>query len=321
MGAVADDQPPRPRDGVVSPVQPTAVEVGRGAVDGAASRARRWWQRSAAVGAERLQRVGAAQVASRLREQDPELLARLAEIGVVRQAWLDDPEDGPAVQAARPLDVLVRAIEARADHRPALLSRLGLGAVRALSDLASLEPPTDPDGRVTVCFIDLEGFTPFTALEGDDHARRLLDRYYREAARIVRTRNGTTVKRIGDGQLLRFPDPVDGVRAALDIVAADLGPLRVRAGLHRGTLLTDRGDVFGHTVNVAARVANSVRGGRVMVTADVREAVGSASGVEFGRLRRMRLKGVADRVEVCEVTRPTPASGGAAGPLLGGSIR
>lgn len=272
-------------------------------MDGAARQARRWWRRGAAVGAERLQQLGASQVASRLRQQDPELLARLAEIGVVRQAWIDDPDDGPPVQAARPLDVLVRAIESRADHRPGLVPRLGLGAVRALSDVAFPEAPTDADGLVTVCFVDLEGFTPFTALEGDDQARQLLDRYYRESARLVRTRNGTTVKYIGDGQLLRFADPVDGVRAALDIVAADLGPLRARAGLHRGALLSERGDVFGHTVNVAARVADSVRSGKVMVTADVCHAIGSAPGLELGRLRRTRLKGVAEKVEVCEVTR------------------
>jgi class 3 adenylate cyclase len=307
---VAD--PPRPtRDSVVPPIEPNATEVGRDTVDGVTRKAKGWWRRNAAVGAERMQRVGAAQLAEKLRAQDPELLAHLAEIGVVRQAWLDDPSDGPAVRAARPLDVLVREIESRTERRPALLSRLGLGAVRLLTDLTASGPETATDGLVTVCFVDLEGFTPFTALEGDDQARRLLDRYYREVARIVRTRNGTTVKHIGDGQLLRFADPVDAVRAALDVVAADLGPLRVRAGLHRGPLLTEQGDVFGHTVNVAARVADSTRGGKVVVTADVRNAIGDVSGIELGRLKRMRLKGVAEKVEVCEVTRvrTQPAGG------------
>ncbi|MDQ2725722.1 MAG: hypothetical protein M3Y36_09540, partial [Actinomycetota bacterium] len=91
-----------------------ATEVGREAVEGASRQVGKLWRSGAAAAAERFQRVGADRLAERLRSQDPALLARLAEIGVVRQAWIDDPADGPAVRAARPLDVLHRAIESRA---------------------------------------------------------------------------------------------------------------------------------------------------------------------------------------------------------------
>lgn len=261
------------------------------------------------MAAERAQRFGANRMANQLRQRDPALLARLAEIVVIRQAWIDDPDDGPAVQAARPLDVLNRAVESRADRATAPLSRLGLSAVRMLTDFGVGEDRGD-GGQATLCFTDLEGFTQYTALEGDRRGRQLLEDHYRDAGRIVRTRNGTTVKHLGDGQLLRFADSVDAVRAALDIVAAPPAPLKVRAGLHRGPLLVERGDVFGHAVNVAARVAEVADGGQVLISADVYEAVGELSGLEFGRLRRQRFKGVAERVAVCEVRRPPPQVGG-----------
>jgi adenylate cyclase len=286
---------------------PTAArDVGRDAVTGASRRVGHWWRVGLAGTADRVQRVGADRLAQRLRSQDPALLARLAELGVVRQAWIDDPADGPAVGAARPLDVLQRAIESRADHSPALLSRLGMSAVRALTDLGFADGEGDaPDA--TLCFTDLEAFTEYTALEGDERARILLDEYYQVAGRIVRSRNGTTVKRIGDGLLLRFADPVDAVRAALDIVDRPPSPLRVRAGLHRGPLLVQRGDVFGHTVNVAARVGDAARGGQVMISADVFDVVSETTGLDFGRLRRHRFKGVAERMAICEVRRAPPS--------------
>lgn len=275
---------------------------------GASQQVNRLWRSGAAVAADRFQRVGADRLAQRLRSQDPALLARLAEIGVVRQAWIDDPTDGPPVRAARPLDVLSRAIQSRADHSPAPLSRLGLSAVRVLTDLGFGDDEGDaPDA--TLCFTDLEGFTEYTALEGDERARILLDEYYQQAGRIVRSRNGTTVKHIGDGLLLRFADPIDAVRSALAIVDSPPGPLRVRAGLHRGPLLVERGDVFGHTVNVAARVADAARGGQVMISGDVFDVVETTSGLEFGRLRRHRFKGVAERMAVCEVRRADPVDG------------
>jgi adenylate cyclase len=307
------DQPltPLPRSTSVEPVPPDvppvpAREVGRDAVEGASRRMGRLWRGGVTGAAERVQRVGADRLAQRLRSQDPALLARLAELGVVRQAWIDDPADGPAVGAARPLDVLQRAIESRADHSPALLSRLGMSAVRALTDLGFGDGQGDaPDA--TLCFTDLEGFTEYTALEGDERARTLLDEYYQVAGRIVRSRNGTTVKRIGDGLLLRFADPVDAVRAALDIVDRPPSPLRVRAGLHRGALLVQQGDVFGHTVNVAARVGDAARGGQVMISADVFDMVSGTTGLDFGRLRRHRFKGVAERMAICEVRRAPPS--------------
>jgi adenylate cyclase len=308
VDAAGEPAPPRPRLASAGiepyrPPDPPVAEVGREAVQQAQRQVTRAWRHGAAVAAERFQKLGAARVAERLRQQDPELLGRLAEIGVVRQAWIDDPDDGPPVQAARPLDVLQRAIEARAERAPAPLTRLGLSAVRVLSDLG-LGDVVDPAAEATLCFTDLEGFTEYTALEGDERARALLDDYYRQSGRIVRSRNGTTVKHLGDGLLLRFADPVDAVRAALDIVAAAPQPLRTRAGLHTGPLLVERGDVFGHTVNVAARVADVAEGGQVMISADVYDAVSEAAGLEFGRLRRHRFKGVAERMAICEVQRP-----------------
>ena len=324
MGAVPDEDPtsaenPTPDEGRSSERRSTSVEpvphavgdlpareVGKEAVEGASHHVGKLWRSGAAAAAERFQRVGADRLAQRLRSQDPALLARLAEIGVVRQAWIDDPADGPPVQAARPLDVLHRAIESRADHSPALLSRLGLSAVRALTDLGFGETEGEAP-EATLCFTDLEGFTEYTALEGDERARVLLDEYYQVAGRIVRSRNGTTVKRIGDGLLLRFADPVDAVRSALAIVESPPGPLRVRAGVHRGPLLSERGDVFGHTVNVAARITDAARGGQVMISADVLDEVASTSGLEFGRLKRHRFKGVAERMAVCQVRRTDPS--------------
>ncbi len=66
-------------------------EVGKEAVDGVTGRVGKLWRSGAAVAAGSAQQVGADRLANRLRQQDPELLGRLAETGVVRQAWIDTP--------------------------------------------------------------------------------------------------------------------------------------------------------------------------------------------------------------------------------------
>jgi adenylate cyclase len=77
--------------------------------------------------------------------------------------------------------------------------------------------------------------------------------------------------------------------------------LRLRAGLHFGEVITTRDDIIGHVVNVAARVAESAKGGQVIATVEVRDAIGELPGVTFTRPRRRSFKGVDEPIAVCRV--------------------
>jgi adenylate cyclase len=149
-----------------------------------------------------------------------------------------------------------------------------------------------------VAFTDLEGFTAWTAEHGDDAAIKLLAEHHRIVGPVVRSRGGRVVKHLGDGLLLTFPEPEAAVLACLELCAGEPDPLRLRAGIHVGDVVVTRDDVVGHVVNVAARVSECAGGGQVLVTADVRDAVGELRGVRFGRAKRRRLKGVDGTVAV-----------------------
>ena len=68
-----------------------------------------------------------------------------------------------------------------------------------------------------------------------------------------------------------------------------------------------RDDVVGQVVNIAARVTETAKGNQVVTTAEAAIAAGPIPGVEFRRLRKRRLKGISDRVELYEVI-PIPRS-------------
>jgi adenylate cyclase len=100
--------------------------------------------------------------------------------------------------------------------------------------------------------------------------------------------------------LLTFPEPEAAVLAGLELVDSAPEPLRLRGGVHVGDVLALPDDVIGHVVNVAARVTELARGGEVMVTVDVRDAIGAELGrVRFSRVRRRSLKGIDTAVGVC----------------------
>jgi adenylate cyclase len=261
------------------------------------------------VGAEavhRLRRSGAEQFAALL-QRDPRTMARAVELGLVRREWLENPGEGP-LAGAGPVEVLERFLEREVERRPSTIAALGLSTIQILSASATASAD-DAAGEgvpetMTVMFTDLEGFTAYTAREGDETASHLVADHQRIVGPIVRSRGGRIVKHLGDGLLVTFSSPEAGVLAGLELAEANDEPLRMRVGMHAGEVRVMRNhDVIGHVVNVAARVVESARGGEVLATADVRDAVGALPGVKFGRLRRRGFKGLDESVGVCPVQR------------------
>lgn len=237
---------------------------------------------------------------ARLIRSDEEWAAQAVDVGLVDRDWLADPSGNPA-RIAPPGEVMQRFLERSAEQRPSVLSSLGLSALQAMS-LARTDVTPGPAvlTKITVVFTDLEGFTTFTAAEGDDAAATMVGEHNRWVGPVVRSRGGRIVKRLGDGLMLSFPAPEAAVLAAVELAADDPGPLRVRAGLHHGEAVVTHDDVVGHVVNVAARLTEQAKGREAVASVDVRDEVGTLRGVEFGRARRYRLKGL-EPISACRV--------------------
>lgn len=257
------------------------------------------------LGAETVQqlRLSAARRVAELLRRDPERMAKAVELGFVRREWLDRPGE-EVITTSTPVDVLERWLERTVEQKPSTLAALGLSAFQILSSSADDDAAEGIPDILTIAFTDLEGFTTFTAHEGDEAASRLLTEQQRVVGPIVRGRGGRVVKHLGDGLLVTFTSAEAAVLAGLELVDAQPEPLRLRVGLHTGEVLVLRyHDVVGHVVNVGARVAESARGGEVLATEAVTAEIGELPGVQFGRLRRRALKGLDEPVRVCAVSR------------------
>ncbi|MBT8216737.1 MAG: adenylate/guanylate cyclase domain-containing protein, partial [Acidimicrobiia bacterium] len=85
--------------------------------------------------------------------------------------------------------------------------------------------------------------------------------------RIAGEQGGTVVKFLGDGSMLAFGSARAAVRAAVDVQrACQAAPFAVRIGIHTGEVVRTADDLFGLTVNKAARVAASADGDSIMVS-------------------------------------------------------
>jgi adenylate cyclase len=240
-----------------------------------------------------------ARKAASLIRRDPDAADVALELGLVDRSWLDNPGKVP-ISTSGPYEVLERFWERAVEQRPSRLASLGLGAAQLLS--GRMTPPSGRAESLAVVFTDLEGFTGFTAEYGDEAALTLLKEHHRDAGPIVRREGGRIVKRLGDGLLCTFANPQGGLRAAVELLGTAPPPLRLRAGVHVGEAIVSSDDVIGHAVNVAARVAETARGGSVLATQEAIDAAGPTPGVRVkGKPRPRRFKGIADRIVVSEM--------------------
>ena len=127
--------------------------------------------------------------------------------------------------------------------------------------------------RVAIAFADLAGYTRFTEEEGEEEALSLVERFV-EGVTNTLPDDARVVKTIGDEVMVVGND----VQALVDWAVGFVGPVRGAArsrasGSTAGTTLYRDGDYFGREINLASRVVARARGGEVLVTDSVVDAV------------------------------------------------
>ena len=144
--------------------------------------------------------------------------------------------------------------------------------------------------RISLCFIDLTGFTRFTEEEGDAEAFSVIERFT-EAVEATLPPEANIVKTIGDEVMVVSPDPVTLAEWAVGFLALFDDRPKPRVGIHYGGAVFRDGDYFGSQVNLTHRVVNRALGGEVLVTDAVADAIGEHQDLEVDNLGEVDLKG------------------------------
>ncbi len=143
---------------------------------------------------------------------------------------------------------------------------------------------------VTLCFIDLTGFTRFTEEEGDIEALDVVENFV-ETVEETMPREATIVKTIGDEVMVVSPDAA----ALTEWAVAFLGRFdrrpQPRVGIHYGDAVYRDGDYFGSQVNLAHRIVNRALAGEVLVTDRVAGTLEARPGLRLEPIGEVSLKG------------------------------
>ncbi len=213
-------------------------------------------------------------------------------------------------------------LEQRVREQVALLERLGRLKRFFSPQLAELivaggadDPLATHRRDLTVCFLDLRGFTAFAETVEPEEVMRVLRDYHAEMGRLILEHEGTLERFTGDGMMIFFNDPVPvpnaaerTVRMALAMrrrVAEMIGSWRsmgyelgLGIGIAQGYATIgaigyegrwDYGAI-GTVTNLAARLCGEAKPGQILVSKRLLAATGELFEVES--VGELTLKGL-----------------------------
>jgi len=167
---------------------------------------------------------------------------------------------------------------------------------------------TKPIDTCSVMFADVAGSTKLYEQMGDQRANSIISEVIEIMCDAITTFSGTVIKTIGDEVMCRFLHPDDCAKAAIQIQESlELGMIQgafvsVRIGFHIGSvLIQDDGDIFGDTVNTAARMAGIAKGRQIVLTKSSAELLSDELQLKARDFDTVLVKGKEEPLSISEL--------------------
>jgi class 3 adenylate cyclase len=165
-------------------------------------------------------------------------------------------------------------------------------------------PELDP-GHRAIMFTDIVDSTMMTTRLGDRMAIELVRAHDSLVRRRLNEFDGREVKHLGDGIMASFAATSDAVECASAIQQdfdrynhGNSEPIHVRIGMDCGEPVEDSNDLFGTTVQLAARLCAAASSDQILVSENISREDGSPG--RFVNMKLLQLKGFSGQLPAFE---------------------
>lgn len=157
-------------------------------------------------------------------------------------------------------------------------------------------------------FADLVGSTQLYGRIGDSRAFSVISACIQAISAAITDKQGRIVKHTGDGVMAVFATAADAADAvvSMHVRLANFGRpsqprLAIRVGFHSGPVLISSDDVFGDTVNVAARLMELASPGRALTTDETCQRLSGDWRTVLRKLPPRVLRGASMAIDLYEL--------------------
>lgn len=225
-------------------------------------------------------------------------MARLAEwqVGILVGDFAE-VQDSPSPESVR---AIVELVETHIGDLEPLIAhawrrQLAASGARAMTLTVAEDEAVPIRTHLVVGFADMVSFTQTSRRMDEGGLARMVESFEETTADLIAAKGGRLVKTLGDEVLFSAEAARAGCEIALGIgeaVAAHANIPDVRVGVAYGPVLPLMGDVFGTTVNLAARLTSIARPGSVLIDAGLAAELDGSAGYEVQRLVRRPARGL-----------------------------
>ena len=161
----------------------------------------------------------------------------------------------------------------------------------------------------TVLFTDAVGSVHLRQHHGETAAHKIMNDHNEIVRRQIGEHAGQEIKTTGDSFMVAFDSARKAIECAVGIQRSlhdynrrnPSSPVKVRVGLHTGEAIREGNDLFGSSVDAAARIMAKAEGEQILVSDILKSILGSTRDFGFKDYKRVRLKGFAERWRLWEV--------------------
>jgi adenylate cyclase len=162
--------------------------------------------------------------------------------------------------------------------------------------------------ELAVLFADVSGSTRLYEELGDEQALSTIARCLAVVKAACDGHQGRVIKTIGDEAMAVFPAADHAAEAAAEIQAriaeepaAGTQRLALRVGFHYGPALETEGDIFGDSVNLAARLVDVANRAQVITSAETAAALSPWLRARTRELDALTVKGKLRDIRIFEL--------------------
>jgi class 3 adenylate cyclase len=139
---------------------------------------------------------------------------------------------------------------------------------------------------LAIVFTDVVGATAKGQALGDEQMMAIKREHFALGSKLIGDFNGREIKTIGDSFLAAFHDAGEALDFALALQKqAGVHDLKIRAGIHIGPLHVERNDVFGGTVDFAARVVGAAKEAEIWLSSRAKEDIEALRATRHSHLQ------------------------------------
>ncbi|MBX2873352.1 MAG: tetratricopeptide repeat protein [Saprospiraceae bacterium] len=155
-----------------------------------------------------------------------------------------------------------------------------------------------------ILFADIAGYTALMQKD-EQEALRKLQHFRQDLETFVPKFGGQIIQFYGDGCLMIFNSVVRAINCCIQLQESlKLEPqVPVRIGVHQGDIIMEGGNIFGNSVNIAARIESMSIPGAVLLSEKVRTELQNQPDIELVSLGHFEFKNVEHAIEVFAIAQ------------------